>query len=182
MNAEISTHIRLRGLSQVMSSGKPRAPGPAQKCLFGSQQYLAQGKDVITGERDENRRTRAPGVSTEGSVPAGEAAPEGEGKRECGGAGSQEEGSFISTNSAVISGVLGGLILCFCMQNSYAAIGNPHQPLWRTDTPLAPTAGLFPSTQRLSGEGIKPQKATEERGPNLPSLYLPYPLRSKDSL
>lgn len=68
----------------MMSSGKPRAPGPAQKCLFGSQQYLAQGKDVITGERDENRRTRAPGVSTEGSVPAGEAAPEGEGKRECG--------------------------------------------------------------------------------------------------
>lgn len=82
VNAEISTRIRLRGLSQVMSSGKPRAPGPAQKCLFGSQQYLAQGKDVITGERDENRRTRAPGVSIEGSIPAGEAAPEGEGKQE----------------------------------------------------------------------------------------------------
>ena len=136
-----------------MSSGKPRALGPAQKCLFGSQQYLAQGKDVITGERDENRRTRAPIVSIEGSVlqenlSAGseEELPRREkGNKRVWGAGSQEEGTFIYINSAVISGVLGGLILCFSMQNSYAAVGNPHQPPLENKHPACTSCWPLPT-------------------------------------
>ena len=44
------------------------------------------------------------------SSSAGGAAQKGEGKRECGvGSWKQEEGAFIYANSAVTSGVLGGV-------------------------------------------------------------------------
>ena len=44
------------------------------------------------------------------SSPAGGAAQKGDGKRECGvGSWKQEEGTFIYTNSAVTSGIPGGL-------------------------------------------------------------------------
>lgn len=53
---------------------KPRAPGPVRNRYLGVislQMVFSAGKDVITGERGEDRRARVPRQGTAGSCPRG---------------------------------------------------------------------------------------------------------------
>ena len=62
VNAKLPSSHRLRYPSQVLSGGKSRALDPADMPMWESTVSiwsLVQGQDVITGERGENRSTRA---------------------------------------------------------------------------------------------------------------------------